>query len=886
MKPKKNKKYQLPTTKMFTPKFPGGGIVDPNADPNTNQFRNNSINVVNDQAFNAHQAAIPLAQANTSRLITDASGNRIRVNADGSKQIFDSTGTKLLPTFDNGGLNNLYGTPTNNQYAQNTYYTGNNTNQSDINKNFNTQMGIYGQGSASDAFNQREQQGLKQTQTAQATNKGIDSTVSSALPWYGYAKAGEGIGKSALQYDQYGNPKDNSNSTNLDTRLGSGENRALNTAFTPGHEQAINDFSAGNSGYGVIDILSGGMGKTSASMMGTLFGNKNAFGKESNDFANSGNNPEPTKEDLMTNKGYIQQMGENAKNGISDSSMQLPQARKGGQIDINNTEGLYYNPNTPYQNSNNNAREDMDYKFQQPNAEVEKQENAISPDGTFKQFDGASHEDGGIKTNLPQGAIIFSDKLKPKGSKETFAKLNKVNDTKKEDKIISDKFATKESKATAQLMDSIKNKNSQALFQEQENQKQLEEQKSKEAFANGLYKYGGVVEYKDGGIHIKPSKVGSFTRFAKKHGMGVQEAASHVLAHKESFSSSIVKKANFAHNAAGWKHEEGGMQYYPNGGIQPVIAESTGVVNQTPIQVIPVNNNQGHNRRVQFTNGGIQDANYNYPRSYGQVYKDTHVQQFKGLGIWAKGGVNGFTDEDPNSYAEYQANQPQTVKGFPGLGDDGGDNYISSMFNTGSYAGNINPNKSITQNQTQQPYDWKSAAYQGAGTLAQSAGQLAYLAQQGKQYDKQNFYNYKPTLLDPTAALRDADIQSNAGAYSLKEGSGGNAGNYLANRIALVGENTLNKANIRSQYANANAGISNQGQMYNIGNQYRTDDINAANKGQALTNYYQTLGSLGTNTASGMRDYKADQMDQQKMNMLPYMYTNPEFQKYWASYNK
>lgn len=60
-----------------------------------------------------------------------------------------------------------------------------------------------------------------------------------------------------------------------------------------------------------------------------------------------------------------------------------------------------------------------------------------------------------------------------------------------------------------------------------------------------------------GGIHIKPSKKGTFTAQATKMGMGVQEAASHILANKENYSPAMVKKANFAKNASKW-HAEGG----------------------------------------------------------------------------------------------------------------------------------------------------------------------------------------------------------------------------------------------------------------------------------------------------------------------------------------
>ena len=68
-----------------------------------------------------------------------------------------------------------------------------------------------------------------------------------------------------------------------------------------------------------------------------------------------------------------------------------------------------------------------------------------------------------------------------------------------------------------------------------------------------------TVAYEQGGkIYIKPENRGKFTASANRAGMGVQEFASHVLANKDDYSSTQVKRANFAHNAAGWKHAHGG----------------------------------------------------------------------------------------------------------------------------------------------------------------------------------------------------------------------------------------------------------------------------------------------------------------------------------------
>lgn len=45
----------------------------------------------------------------------------------------------------------------------------------------------------------------------------------------------------------------------------------------------------------------------------------------------------------------------------------------------------------------------------------------------------------------------------------------------------------------------------------------------------GLYPLYPIPSYKDGGIHIKKSKRGTFRAQAKKMGMGTKEAANKIL---------------------------------------------------------------------------------------------------------------------------------------------------------------------------------------------------------------------------------------------------------------------------------------------------------------------------------------------------------------------
>lgn len=75
---------------------------------------------------------------------------------------------------------------------------------------------------------------------------------------------------------------------------------------------------------------------------------------------------------------------------------------------------------------------------------------------------------------------------------------------------------------------------------------------------------------KGGGIHINPANKGKFTASADEADMGVQEFASHVLANKGSYTPLQIQRANFAHNAAGWQHAEGGFN---NRGFQSLPPE-------------------------------------------------------------------------------------------------------------------------------------------------------------------------------------------------------------------------------------------------------------------------------------------------------------------------
>ena len=98
-------------------------------------------------------------------------------------------------------------------------------------------------------------------------------------------------------------------------------------------------------------------------------------------------------------------------------------------------------------------------------------------------------------------------------------------------------------------------------------------------FLQGMYNVGafGGPLFKEGGIMIKKENRGKFTESANRANMGVQEYARHILANKEDYSPTLIKRANFARNFGGRKAfggdlntyggtYNGGLEYIDNGG--------------------------------------------------------------------------------------------------------------------------------------------------------------------------------------------------------------------------------------------------------------------------------------------------------------------------------
>lgn len=138
-------------------------------------------------------------------------------------------------------------------------------------------------------------------------------------------------------------------------------------------------------------------------------------------------------------------------------------------------------------------------------------------------------------------------------------------------------------------------------LQEEEEKKRINNQKA--AQLNAMHDQTRVLDeefedrfanqYKAGGkFSIAPSKKGTFTAAATKHGKSVQAFASQVLANKDNYSSKMVKKAVYAHNASKWKHAYGG-----DDAVVPIINRGG--------YAVPLNSSVALLRGDKHSNGGI-----------------------------------------------------------------------------------------------------------------------------------------------------------------------------------------------------------------------------------------------------------------------------------------
>ena len=100
--------------------------------------------------------------------------------------------------------------------------------------------------------------------------------------------------------------------------------------------------------------------------------------------------------------------------------------------------------------------------------EIEGGEYIQLPNLETEMAEGPSHENGGIPTNLPDETRVYSNNLKPEGSKKTFAQIAKNYDTTSYKKTLENPFAKQVDKDTAGIMMQRNQKILDELFRDQQ----------------------------------------------------------------------------------------------------------------------------------------------------------------------------------------------------------------------------------------------------------------------------------------------------------------------------------------------------------------------------------------------------------------------------------
>jgi len=105
-------------------------------------------------------------------------------------------------------------------------------------------------------------------------------------------------------------------------------------------------------------------------------------------------------------------------------------------------------------------------------------------------------------------------------------------------------------------------------------------------------------------INTGKSKIGAFTRAAKKAGMPEQEFAKKVLNNKYDYSPEIIKKANFISTVAKWEKKKGGLVKYQKGKL---INVPPGSFSKSEDQNFPI---------PSWVNWGVPSKPGNYKRNF------------------------------------------------------------------------------------------------------------------------------------------------------------------------------------------------------------------------------------------------------------------------------
>lgn len=581
------------------------------------------------------------------------------------------------------------------------------------------------------------------------------------------------------------------------------------------------------------------------------------------------------------------------------------------------------------------------------NAEVEDNENAIGPNGEFTQFSGPTHAEGGIETDMAPGTMIFSDKLKMPGSKKSFADLNKLYDTNKEDDVLSSEKSNNTLKLTAMLMRDAKLKQSLALFQEQEQFKQDKVAAYAKRMGvqipsqdNEQMEPQGMPEQSEGEMAMGGQMNNPISQDINSYQVGgLNDRMNYTTRNLDNNSYNSYRKIN----------TETGPRFY--NASSPDLSTANKMIdfkirnnqsdsipmNQIPQNVITnfKNYQVGGNtdpgklsdiqRQLKVVKQQISTLQPDSSFVSGPLAKlrglekdltirqNNHPEFKKAMGgklpMYYMGGDNDPEPDQPYTGTNYkdfdEANYfPQgNYNNYDYLHENNtpenhtaqsfikkfNDNYVAKPLTGLQKFNSPIQFPSTTKvdpkiNTKGKGFDWANAGKQAGNFALQNDGNIYDLYRSTQDNSKLNLARYSPDLLDKTQDLANNQRMYFEGKRQTAEASQGNASTYLNNMYANRASKLANDLNINTTYGNLNASIDNTAKLYNAGAIDRETMFKLQSEAANRNLQGESLGKIGQNIMNQNVTNDKNSMDQKTLDIFRNNINDPTFLKYLSNF--
>jgi hypothetical protein len=583
---------------------------------------------------------------------------------------------------------------------------------------------------------------------------------------------------------------------------------------------------------------------------------------------------------------------------------------------------------------------------------------------THEQAD--SNGQTGVPVNLSPGTAISSNKTKNPMTNRPFLKdlLKITNKEKKHSDILTNKDSTPSDINTARVVLPMLAKAKEnfekymaAVVQNKEQAKQLkkgiipstdneqaeprgmsEQSEGEMATARygGMYANGGklpqsllkarleshmspeeandyIANYKSGGIHIKPENRGKFTAYKERTGKTTEEALHSPNAH-------VRQMANFARNAAKWKHEMGGMQkFYGGGGYSDATGSYDGLGNMISGPMGEILNDDQYRNAVNYGDAWNSSKAWGTKTQEQADYMNDVVNSYD-KNVKNKTAANANVAAQPVVTSATTAAQPsafdpkkgQWINGkwvlfdvpstlahstpegtFNAAGEQTSSTYGRPMMQTFDPIQPALTDKDQAEKDLQNSYknvpssigelksprdysNYADYARQAAVFAGQNLGNIRDFVKTkgGKEFDKENYGQMTPQMPDYSEAKRAA--LNEAAAYRkmlLSSGlTGGNAPATLGMMSQMQGMSQEQAAKIMEAEQQAKTGVYNQFLPLNKQLQMQERADTQANKARSEDIARMAVKGLSENIGGAGSDYGMSKNDKETLAIISNSY--------------